>query len=51
MIAMGVATKLREMHDLPSAATGGVVVAFSGGTDSTLVAAVASRALGERAWR
>lgn len=29
--------------------TGGAVVAFSGGTDSALVAAVAARALGERA--
>ena len=48
MIATGVATKLAGLHDLLSC-TGGVVVAFSGGTDSTLVAAVASRALGERA--
>jgi pyridinium-3,5-biscarboxylic acid mononucleotide sulfurtransferase len=31
------------------ASTGGAVVAFSGGTDSALVAAVAARALGERA--
>ncbi|HXJ65893.1 MAG TPA: ATP-dependent sacrificial sulfur transferase LarE, partial [Actinomycetota bacterium] len=31
------------------ASTGGAVVAFSGGTDSALVAAVAARALGDRA--
>ena len=48
MIATGVATKLAGLHDLLGG-TGGVVVAFSGGTDSTLVAGVASRVLGERA--
>jgi len=43
-----VATKLDRLHDV-LAATGGAVVAFSGGVDSTLVASVASRALGDRA--
>lgn len=43
-----IATKLDRLHRL-LADTGGVVVAYSGGVDSTLVAAVASRALGERA--
>jgi uncharacterized protein len=40
--------KLDRLHET-LAATGGVVVAYSGGTDSTLVAAVAARALGDRA--
>src|SRR4249919_719100 len=40
--------KLDRLHDL-LAAMGGVLVAFSGGTDSALVAAAAARALGERA--
>lgn len=48
MVATEVATKLAGLHDLLGS-TGGVVVAFSGGTDSTLVAVAASRALGERA--
>ena len=48
MSTTGVIRKLDRLHDT-LAATGGVVVAYSGGTDSTLVAAVASRALGERA--
>ncbi len=40
--------KLDRLH-AALASTGGAVVAFSGGTDSALVAAVAARALGERA--
>jgi uncharacterized protein len=40
--------KLERLHDV-LASTGGAVVAFSGGTDSALVAAVAARALGDRA--
>lgn len=40
--------KLRALHEW-FAPLGGVVVAYSGGTDSTLVAAVAARALGSRA--
>lgn len=43
-----VAVKLGHLHDV-LAATGGVVVAYSGGTDSALVAAVAVRALGDLA--
>lgn len=42
------ATKVDRLHRLLGE-TGGAVVAFSGGTDSALVAAVAARALGERA--
>jgi pyridinium-3,5-biscarboxylic acid mononucleotide sulfurtransferase len=48
MATTDVARKLDRLHHV-LAATGGVVVAYSGGTDSTLVAAVAARALGERA--
>jgi pyridinium-3,5-biscarboxylic acid mononucleotide sulfurtransferase len=48
MGAARVATKLADLHDLLGG-IGGVVVAFSGGTDSTLVAAAASRVLGARA--
>ena len=48
MVASGVSRKLEQLHRTLSA-TGGVVVAYSGGTDSTLVAAVAVRALGDRA--
>ena len=44
----GILAKLDELHDV-LARTGGAVVAFSGGTDSSLVAAVAARALGPRA--
>jgi uncharacterized protein len=48
MVAAGVSTKLLELRrwfePFPT-----VVVAYSGGTDSTLVAAVAAGALGERA--
>ena len=40
--------KLRSLHAWFEPLQG-VVVAYSGGTDSTLVAAVASRALGQRA--
>ena len=42
------ATKVDRLHRLLGE-TGGAVVAFSGGTDSALVAAVAARALGDRA--
>ncbi len=40
--------KVQRLHAV-LASTGGAVVAFSGGTDSALVAAVAARALGPRA--
>src|SRR5437763_5618670 len=40
--------KLRELHRVLED-TGGAVVAFSGGADSALVAAVAARTLGPRA--
>jgi uncharacterized protein len=40
--------KLESLHELLER-TGGAIVAYSGGIDSTLVAAVAARALGERA--
>jgi len=52
MVAVEVAPQLRSKMDrLHSVvrATGGAIVAFSGGTDSTLVAAGAARTLGERA--
>ena len=42
------AAKLDRLQEVFSG-TGGVVVAYSGGTDSTLVATVATRSLGERA--
>ncbi|MDP9329450.1 MAG: ATP-dependent sacrificial sulfur transferase LarE [Actinomycetota bacterium] len=48
MAATQVAAKLARLHDILGA-TGGVVVAYSGGTDSSLVAAVAARALGDKA--
>jgi uncharacterized protein len=48
MASPQVATKLDRLHRV-LAGTGGTVVAYSGGIDSTLVAAVATRALGPRA--
>lgn len=48
MATAGVTRKLDRLHET-LAATSGVIVAYSGGTDSTLVAAVATRALGRRA--
>lgn len=47
MATTDVTRKLDRLHEI-LASTGGVVVAYSGGTDSTLVAAVAARALGDR---
>jgi uncharacterized protein len=46
--ATSTSVKLQRLH-AALASTGGAVVAFSGGTDSALVAAVAARALGDRA--
>jgi uncharacterized protein len=46
--AIDLSSKLHELHDVLEG-TGGAVVAFSGGVDSSLVAAVAARALGDRA--
>src|SRR5437763_1823515 len=46
--ATDLSSKLREL-DRALRATGGAVVAFSGGTDSALVASAAARALGPRA--
>jgi uncharacterized protein len=46
--AFDVHARLDRLHAVV-ASTGGAVVAFSGGTDSALVAAVAARALGDRA--
>ena len=48
MAATTTSVKLERLHEMLSS-TGGAVVAFSGGTDSALVAAVAARALGDRA--
>jgi uncharacterized protein len=48
MVATEVARKLDGLHEVLSS-TGGAVVAYSGGIDSTLVAAVAARTLGDRA--
>ena len=45
--ATDLSSKLRDLHRVLES-TGGAVVAFSGGVDSALVAAVASRALGAR---
>lgn len=48
MVGGQVERKLDRLHEIVGA-TGGAVVAYSGGIDSTLVAAVAARALGDRA--
>lgn len=48
MVTTEVGRKLERLHEVISA-TEGVVVAYSGGIDSTVVAAVAARALGDRA--
>jgi len=48
VVATGLSLKLEELHRWFDGA-GGVVVAYSGGTDSTLVAAIAGRVLGDRA--
>ena len=48
MVSTDVSRKLDRLHEI-MASTCGAVVAYSGGTDSTLVAAVAVRALGARA--
>ena len=48
MVRTEVGRKLERLHEAISA-TEGVVVAYSGGIDSTVVAAVAARALGDRA--
>jgi uncharacterized protein len=48
MVVSEVSTKIDSLLEVLGAA-GGVVVAFSGGTDSSLVAAAAHRALGARA--
>jgi uncharacterized protein len=48
MVVGELAAKLDRLHGLLGA-TGGAIVAYSGGTDSTLVAAVAARTLGDRA--
>ena len=48
MVASAVSVKRDQLYRV-LAGTGGAVAAYSGGTDSTLVAAVAARVLGDRA--
>ena len=47
-VATEVSRKLDRLHQVMRS-TGGAVIAYSGGIDSTLVAAVAARVLGDRA--
>ena len=49
MVTTEVSSKLDRLHAVLASEPRGVVVAYSGGIDSTLVAAVAARSLGDRA--